>query len=132
MRILKMSAKTRPQVIDSVRLQVADLRGSCAQLIRENKRTPAMVNGLRGALQMFKENRLAGAIALQPVLSIDQLQDQAVVPLLSIEVASLLSKAGQNWCRSRGIKYVGELVRVTLDHRAMISQELEESIRSFG
>jgi len=132
-----MSAQTRRTHVVSAeqRLAVADLSSVCGTLIRDGKRSPEMVRVLLRALQLFKEHKLAGALA-QKISSPEAMDREEIEQIYSLRFCDTsLAPLVQKYLRERGCLYVGEVVGLVWDPRPSTEkhrQEVEALFLEFG
>ncbi len=117
------------------RMEIVYLALDCLDLIREGDRSQTMTNKLRRALELFKDNKLAEVAAVPETSAQRPLQfpRTQILRILSLEVKDTdLCERGQLWCKLRGIRYVGEILRVNLDFRHQVSRQIKEFLESRG
>lgn len=114
-----MSAKTRqaksqPDTTAAI-ADLADLHAQAILLIKKGARTATMIDMLRQALQLFKENRLLATIAGGVQLVRDQ---KLLFQVLSSSLFDLpLEKSVRRFLLRIGVELVGELYYAELDPR---------------
>lgn len=123
-----MSADTRRKRCERPEETVTKLTQNCLALMGQQKRSVSMVQALARSLQLFKENKLAGAIALPGTDVIDDVSQ--LHSLFSMEVAySGMDSKLVRYCYERGILYVGEIYRLVDSFSRQT--EYQDQLRSF-
>lgn len=128
-----MSAKTRPASAgnDLARRteqteRISSLFVTALDLSRRNKRSLAQTDILVRAMQLFKDGTLGRveSRACAEITNPDQIRS-----VLSLDLASAgFSERACRYLKKRGIRYVGETYRLSLDRRAEICREVEETV----